>query len=155
MYLIKMQHRCIGYSANFAPDNAVAMSLQVIRRFSPFICAALALALLVNLSSGAIAIGNYILNKDYIAKVLCVNKDRPEMSCEGKCHLMKQLEADDDQGPKATNEPAETVFLPMFAQTLRAVQWPAIGLLSSELACDDGHWLSSGHLSSVFRPPQG
>ena len=33
----------------------------------------------------------YELNKKYIAEVLCVNKDKPEMHCNGKCHLKKQL----------------------------------------------------------------
>ncbi len=33
----------------------------------------------------------YALNYDYIAKVLCVNKDKPMLHCNGKCHLMKEL----------------------------------------------------------------
>ena len=33
----------------------------------------------------------YELNKKYIAEVLCENKDKPEMHCNGKCHLKKQL----------------------------------------------------------------
>lgn len=33
----------------------------------------------------------YGLNYDYIAKVLCENKAKPELKCNGKCHLMKQL----------------------------------------------------------------
>ena len=39
-------------------------------------------------------IGMYIgfkLNQTYIAEVLCINKDKPEMGCNGKCHLNKQL----------------------------------------------------------------
>lgn len=34
----------------------------------------------------------YAVNYDYISKVLCINKDKPEMNCKGKCHLMKELE---------------------------------------------------------------
>ncbi|WP_299676761.1 hypothetical protein [uncultured Tenacibaculum sp.] len=33
----------------------------------------------------------YAINYDYIAKVLCINKDKPELSCKGKCQLMKKL----------------------------------------------------------------
>ncbi len=36
-------------------------------------------------------VGYYIINKDYIAKVLCINKDKPALKCQGKCHLKKQL----------------------------------------------------------------
>lgn len=33
----------------------------------------------------------YVVNYDYIVKVLCENKDRPELQCNGKCHLTKEL----------------------------------------------------------------
>jgi hypothetical protein len=33
----------------------------------------------------------YIVNYEYISKVLCVNKAKPKMKCNGKCHLMKEL----------------------------------------------------------------
>jgi len=34
----------------------------------------------------------YVINYDYISKVLCINKDKPELSCNGKCQLMKKIE---------------------------------------------------------------
>ncbi len=34
----------------------------------------------------------YAINYDYISDVLCINKDKPEMHCNGKCYVMKQLE---------------------------------------------------------------
>ncbi len=42
---------------------------------------------------------DFNINQDYIAKVLCINKDKPEMKCNGKCHLTKEL--------KKTEEPAD------------------------------------------------
>ncbi len=33
----------------------------------------------------------YEINKTYVAKVLCENKDKPQMKCCGKCYLNKQL----------------------------------------------------------------
>ena len=33
----------------------------------------------------------YNLNYDYIAKVLCINKDEPELQCNGKCQLAKEI----------------------------------------------------------------
>lgn len=33
----------------------------------------------------------YVVNYEYISKVLCVNKDKPKMKCNGKCHLMQEL----------------------------------------------------------------
>ena len=37
-----------------------------------------------------VVVADFLLNEDYITKVLCVNKDKPAMKCNGKCHLSKQ-----------------------------------------------------------------
>lgn len=34
---------------------------------------------------------DYIVNYEYISTVLCENKAKPELKCNGKCHLMKEL----------------------------------------------------------------
>ena len=34
---------------------------------------------------------DYIINYDYIVNVLCENKAKPQLQCNGKCHLMKEL----------------------------------------------------------------
>lgn len=50
---------------------------------------------------------DYQWNKDYIAKWLCVNRDRPEMKCKGKCYLCKKLKADakkDQENPERRME---------------------------------------------------
>ena len=39
----------------------------------------------------------YWVNYDYISKVLCINKDKPELKCNGKCHLMKQIAKTSEQ----------------------------------------------------------
>lgn len=36
---------------------------------------------------------NYELRKDYIIQNFCENKERPELNCDGKCYLAKQLKA--------------------------------------------------------------
>ncbi len=33
----------------------------------------------------------YIVNYDYIVNELCENKQIPELNCNGKCHLIKEL----------------------------------------------------------------
>jgi len=43
------------------------------------------------LARPVIPVADYIINYDYITKVLCVNKAKPMMHCNGKCHLMKEL----------------------------------------------------------------
>ncbi|MCF4101421.1 hypothetical protein L1I30_07070 [Gillisia sp. M10.2A] len=34
---------------------------------------------------------DYAFNYEYIATELCENRDRPELSCNGKCYLMRSL----------------------------------------------------------------
>lgn len=41
----------------------------------------------------------YLLNQDYIAEFLCINKDKPQLQCNGKCHLAKQIEKQQEQEP--------------------------------------------------------
>lgn len=47
----------------------------------------------------------YAVNYQYISKVLCVNKAKPMMHCNGKCHLMKELaKAADAEKPQSSNK---------------------------------------------------
>ena len=34
----------------------------------------------------------YNVNKEYIASVLCENRDKPQLDCQGKCYLKKQIQ---------------------------------------------------------------
>lgn len=47
----------------------------------------------------------YAINKDFIIKNLCINRDKPLSCCEGKCHLAKQLKKSNDNNndPKDKN----------------------------------------------------
>ena len=46
---------------------------------------------LVVLVAPAFPVMEYLINYDYIANELCVNKDKPLLSCNGKCYLEKQV----------------------------------------------------------------
>ena len=41
----------------------------------------------------------YVINQDYIAEFLCINKDKPKLECNGKCQLVKELEKQQDNEP--------------------------------------------------------
>ena len=45
-------------------------------------------------------VGEYIMNYDYIVNVLCENKDKPELQCNGKCYLMQLLAQESEQNEK-------------------------------------------------------
>ena len=43
---------------------------------------------------------SFKVNQDYIARVLCINRDKPGQACNGKCYLMKQMKAQEEQEKK-------------------------------------------------------
>jgi hypothetical protein len=48
---------------------------------------------------------DYAINYDYISTVLCINKAKPELKCNGKCHLMKELaKASEDDKPISSDK---------------------------------------------------
>lgn len=51
----------------------------------------LTLSLLVQASWGYVVLGAFYVNKDYIAKYLCENRDKPQLHCNGNCVLMKKI----------------------------------------------------------------
>jgi hypothetical protein len=59
---------------------------------------------------------DYVVNYEYITKVLCINKAKPKLQCNGKCHLMKELaKASENEAPissdkKTTSQQIEILF---------------------------------------------
>ncbi|ASW75013.1 hypothetical protein IQ37_00075 [Chryseobacterium piperi] len=43
-----------------------------------------------------IPIMEYVANYNYIVETLCINKDKPEIHCNGKCYLSKELAKTND-----------------------------------------------------------
>ncbi|OON66472.1 hypothetical protein B0919_21815 [Hymenobacter sp. CRA2] len=75
---------------------------------------AIAILLLCSLSvhcAGRLGIvASWWLNRDYVARVLCINRDKPQMHCNGKCHLRKQLRAADAREAKQQPGPSKQAF---------------------------------------------
>lgn len=68
-------------------------------------------SLILQVSSSLVVKLNYAINIDYIAEVLCINKDKPELSCHGKCHLAKELKKDDQRKTDKTTNQEERLYL--------------------------------------------
>ncbi|MGB3774758.1 MAG: hypothetical protein WA951_05840 [Leeuwenhoekiella sp.] len=49
------------------------------------------LIVMVIIGRPALPVIDYVFNYEYIATELCVNRDRPEMHCNGKCYLMQAM----------------------------------------------------------------
>jgi hypothetical protein len=58
-------------------------------------------------------IAYFYSNQTYIAEVLCINKEKPAMHCEGKCFLSQKLKVHDEkekQAPHALKVVEEAVY---------------------------------------------
>lgn len=49
-----------------------------------------------------LVIVNYTIHREYIATTLCVERDKPEPTCSGKCYLSDQLEKTEDKSSEST-----------------------------------------------------
>ncbi|CAG5018067.1 hypothetical protein DYBT9275_05913 [Dyadobacter sp. CECT 9275] len=49
------------------------------------------------------------INRAYIARVLCENRDKPTLNCNGKCYLAKKLKEQQNKKDKETTERVENM----------------------------------------------
>lgn len=98
---------------------------------------------------------DYVINYDYITKVLCVNKAKPAMHCNGKCHLMKELakaaEQDKPLSDKKTGH-SETEVLFCEPIQLFSLRLPSVPAIALKLPTYNNLY---SHLTeyTVFHPP--
>ena len=65
----------------------------------------------------------YVVNYEYISKVLCVNKDKPMLHCNGKCQLMKELaKASENEKPISDKKIAAQEFEVLFFENLKSFE---------------------------------
>ena len=48
---------------------------------------------------------DYMVRKSYIIEKFCINKDMPEMQCNGKCHLNEQIRENESSEEKFPFQP--------------------------------------------------
>ena len=104
----------------------------------------------------ALPVIDYVVNYEYITKVLCVNKAKPKLQCNGKCHLKKELaKASESETPISSNK--KTAF-----QEVEVLFFEEIKLFKiTSLFFDDELNKNSNYSNfycylnsdSVFRPP--
>ena len=102
-------------------------------------------------------IAHYQLNKAYIARVLCQNRDKPQLHCDGQCYLAKQLKARQDKQDKETTERVQTTpVFHLFCQSNAPFQFRSAWVLLVATHFFSYQSASSvAYVTSLFRPPKG
>lgn len=101
-------------------------------------------------------IAYYQLNQDYIARVLCENRDKPQLHCDGQCYLAKKLKAQQDKQDKETTERVQnSPVFQLFCQANEpfrfAVVLPAVVQSVVAAYCLPAY---TTLLPGLFRPPR-
>jgi len=98
---------------------------------------------------------DFNINQDYIAKVLCINKDQPEMKCNGKCHLTKELKKAEEpkENPKTefVQLRNEILFCQHFINTKKINNIPEP---TKTYAYQNPDFYKSDFVSDIFHPPK-
>jgi len=99
---------------------------------------------------------DYIVNYEYISKVLCVNKAKPMMHCNGKCHLMKELaKAAETENSKSSDKKQNTPIQEvLFFKEIKSFSIVSFSF-STESKINSSYLELYSYLNtnSVFHPP--
>jgi len=93
------------------------------------------------------------LNIDYIVDTYCVNKEVPELQCNGKCHLAKQLSV---VPVKSNSKYANLVeaFYPLYYHQFQKIVLNPILTQRSKLSFYYQLKDYNSYLNNSFKPPQ-
>lgn len=92
----------------------------------------------------------YAINYDYISKVLCINKDKPELKCNGKCQLMQKLEKQQDDDFKSLRIVQEDYPIG-FIELLKITSKKIVGVKKGVFSSTNNY--SYLFVKQVFHPP--
>jgi hypothetical protein len=93
----------------------------------------------------------YKLKKDVFVEAFCINKDKPDLCCQGKCFLEKQLGGESSQDQNKSL-PTQTEF-PYFIVTFNEIKGPVFS--EDEMDFSDKILRTlAGIKSSLAHPPE-
>jgi hypothetical protein len=103
----------------------------------------------------------YLANKEYVVAKLCENKAKPEMHCNGKCHLAKQLEKLEEPAPAPGKQKIPAPRAAKLGETtwISGPAFPGITIESPVTAeTSDKGWIdlteaTRSFSSGIFHPP--
>lgn len=103
---------------------------------------------------------NFYLNQKEIAAIECENKDRPEMNCNGKCYLAKQLQkADNELAAKKEKQQHSLSVLKSLESSLFVENWKLkfeVSTFQTQKKSSSFHYTPSYFFllkCDVFHPP--
>ncbi|OUR93358.1 hypothetical protein A9Q87_05275 [Flavobacteriales bacterium 34_180_T64] len=102
-----------------------------------------------------VIIGDFIVNQDFIAKTLCIQKEK-QQGCNGKCQLRKELKGtNSNSGSDLPFQESKRLSLDVFCiTTIDALEFPSICFgLSQKETLYTTHRVSKLYLEIDTPPP--
>lgn len=97
---------------------------------------------------------DYKLRQNYIANVLCVNKNKPQLNCNGKCYLAKRLKAVEEKEKQAHHQAFEKFELPIIiCEEIFQPSFAYIHKLQLKPIHTYSFHYSTQYINRFFRPP--
>jgi hypothetical protein len=99
---------------------------------------------------------DYQFNKSYIIQNYCINKNRPQLHCDGKCYLAKKIQATQEKEENQSKITVYKLWLEVFHQMSDFSNKPFIIIVINPL--QNYLYKNNYHYSSFFsllKPPQG
>lgn len=102
--------------------------------------------------SNALLISSYAINKNYVAKNLCENRDNKGMHCNGKCFLHKQLKKQESSDNSSGTNTKERSEVQLYFPPASDVSVTIIISAKSFRACEKS-FSAQSYVSHFFKPP--
>ncbi|OCB78125.1 hypothetical protein LPBF_03830 [Flavobacterium crassostreae] len=99
---------------------------------------------------------DYVVNYDYISQVLCINKAKPELKCNGKCHLMQELAktTQEDKSISSNKKQNTPSLVDLFITNVDSFSFLLFqNQKDYTLNSRYTNWYSHLRSTSIFRPP--
>jgi len=104
--------------------------------------------------SKVLIVADYYLNQNYIAQHFCENKDRPQLHCNGKCYLKKELQHDQqDKDIPLSQSQLEKFNITLFAEKYSFDFSPCFEYLQKQKFLSFQEGLIKGSHKNIFHPP--
>lgn len=97
---------------------------------------------------------DFKLNQDYITKVLCINREKPQLDCNGQCVLMQKMQKAQESNNPEQSQSSKSHLLEMFYEWRNNFN-PQITITYIEkhfpVYTEGTH---SKYFTSIFHPPR-
>ncbi len=97
----------------------------------------------------------YYANYDYIATVLCENRDKPILECNGKCYLQSQIEKNNFKSSQEHNSSVPLISLDDYpVSPIDEFSYKIIDLKEFKIQTfSPSKTISIGIFNTLFKPP--